>query len=42
MYMVSDVIELLLVFGLFFAGLAIMYFAQKWMDGQEEAADDED
>lgn len=42
MYMVSDVIELLLVFSLFFAGLAIMYFAQKWIDRQEEAVDDED
>lgn len=42
MYMVSDVVELLLVFTLFFTGLAIMYFAQKWIDRQEEAADDED
>lgn len=42
MYMVSDVVELLLVFALFFAGLAIMYFVQKWIDRQQEAVDDED
>jgi len=43
MYMVSDVIELLLVFTLFFLGLALMYFAQRWIDGkQDEAVDDED
>lgn len=40
MYSVSDVAELFLVFALFFLGLAILYFAQKWMDGT--GADDED
>lgn len=42
MYHVSDAVELLLMFTLFFAGLAIMYFAQKWIDKDEGAADDED
>lgn len=39
MFSVSDVVELMLVFGLFFAGLAILYYAQKWMDRQADAAD---
>lgn len=42
MFMVSDVVELMLVFGLFFMGLALMYAAQKWIDRNEEAVDDED
>lgn len=42
MFSVSDVVELGLVFGLFFTGLAIIYAAQKWIDRQEDAADDED
>jgi len=41
-YHVSDAVELLLVFTTFFLTLAIMYFAQKWMDRDEGAADDED
>lgn len=42
MYQVSDVMELLLVFGLFFLGLALMYLAQKWIDREEQTAEDED
>lgn len=44
MFMVPDVIELLLVFTLFFTGLALMYLAQRWIDGKQrdEAVDDED
>lgn len=44
MYHVSDVVELLLVFGLFFLGLALMYLAQKWIDREERepAAEDDE
>lgn len=45
MFSVSDVVELGLVFGLFFLGLAILYFAQKWIDrqtGTTGSAEDED
>ncbi|MFO7264861.1 MAG: hypothetical protein FWJ73_03870 [Limnochordales bacterium] len=43
MYHVSDVIELLLVTGLFFLGLALMYLVQRWIDREEqETAGDED
>lgn len=42
MFSVSDVVELGLVFGLFFAGLAILYWAQKWIERQAETADGAD
>lgn len=42
MYHVSDAVELLLVFTTFFLSLAVMYFAQKWIDRDKGAADDED
>lgn len=42
MYHVSDAVELLLVFMTLFLSLAVMYFAQKWMDRDQGAADDED
>lgn len=42
MFSVSDVVELGLVFGLFFAGLAILYYSQKWIDRQADGADGAD
>ncbi len=42
MYMVSDVVELLLVFSLFFTGLPSCTLPKNGSTGKEEAVDDED